>query len=196
MARTSSCAMPMRYYASVSTIHREGIATKSSPRFLRRSMRWPDFRVQTMLWWRSIPRSQRGATRSTQPIKANRPDKPADACDWSAIAPIHLEAFGWRSVSFSGWEADDIIATLQTRAASVDTWKTTVFSGDSDLLALSCDTCDVRTPAAGDGLRFPVRGREWIYGHYGVAPQALPYFKALVGEPGDNLPGVSGVGPV
>jgi len=54
------------------------------------------------------------------------------------VLPPIVEAFGYRNLEFEGWEADDVIATLATRAGEAGI-KTTVVSTDRDAFQLVSD---------------------------------------------------------
>lgn len=115
---------------------------------------------------------------------------------WSNLAMQYLATDGIACVREAGYEADDLLATLATRAERAGR-TVTILSGDSDLLQLASLSVSVVQFGRKGEPRFVKRSLEWIRTHYEI-PTALhlaPY-KALVGEPGDGLPGVSGIGPV
>ncbi len=120
--------------------------------------------------------------------KKNRPEAPNDLV--VQIPYIHraVEAFRIRSIVRDGYEADDVIATLATRAAKkrIDT---VIVTADKDLMQLIgphvtlWDTMrDRRTTA-----------RE-IRERFGVEPHALIDIQALTGDAIDNVKGIPGVG--
>lgn len=101
------------------------------------------------------------------------------------------EAFdrrGWMCVQLAGFEADDIIATLAARSRG----RVAICSSDSDLLACVNDRVTVLRPQAGG--RFETWGAAEVRTRYGLDPAQLADYKALVGEPGDNITGVRGIG--
>jgi DNA polymerase-1 len=91
-----------------------------------------------------------------------------------------------------GFEADDLIATLATRA-SAEGMEVLVVSGDRDTFQLVTDTCTVIYPTRGvsETARMTPSAVE---ARYGVPPARYPELAALVGETSDNLPGIPGVG--
>jgi DNA polymerase-1 len=100
------------------------------------------------------------------------------------------------TVSCDGFEADDIIATLDRRIGERGMLRA-VLSGDSDLLVLASNECDVYQFGRKGEERFQRRSPEWIREKYGIAsPQQLHAYKAIVGESGEGLPGLDGYGPV
>jgi DNA polymerase-1 len=100
------------------------------------------------------------------------------------------------TVSCDGFEADDVIATLNRRIAERDMLRA-VLSGDSDLLVLASNECDVYQFGRKGEQRFQHRSVEWIREKYGIAsPEQLRAYKAIVGESGEGVPGLDGYGPV
>ncbi len=97
------------------------------------------------------------------------------------------------TVERENYEADDVIATLVTRAVAAG-MSVLVCTGDRDALQLVSDDVTVLYPRKGvsDLVRFTPAAVEE---KYGVPPRSYPDLAALVGESSDNLPGVPGVGP-
>lgn len=115
---------------------------------------------------------------------------------WSNRLALHAASCGLAVQRASGFEADDIIATLVARSAKAG-HSSAVLSSDSDLLALASLFCTVYQFGKKGEPRFAPRSMQWIAEHYQIASAGLLRdFKSLVGEPGDNLPGLPGVGPV
>ncbi len=102
-----------------------------------------------------------------------------------------LAAFGIPVVGAPGYEADDVIGTLATRAGMpVD-----VVTGDRDLFQLVDDEAGVRVLYIGKGVARHERVDEaWVLEKYGVAANQYADFATLRGDPSDGLPGVKGVG--
>jgi DNA polymerase-1 len=97
----------------------------------------------------------------------------------------------WCCLSVSGWEADDIIATLTRRLADRGI-RPVILSTDSDLLAL-VDEADVYQFAKPTEPEWVVlRTPAYVVEKYGVPPAHLTALKALAGEPGDDMPGPFG----
>lgn len=91
-----------------------------------------------------------------------------------------------------GFEADDVLGTL-SRQAEEQNIPTVIVTGDLDALQLVSDRVHVLTP--GRGITETVRyDREAVRRRYNLEPVQLPDWKALVGDPSDNIPGVSGIG--
>ena len=104
-----------------------------------------------------------------------------------------LDALAIPHASVEGYEADDVIATLATRAAAAG-HEVLVCSGDRDTMQLVTDQVSVLYPLKGvsELARLDPAG---VAERYGVAPELYSDLAALVGESSDNLPGVPGVGP-
>ncbi|QQM66592.1 DNA polymerase I [Actinomyces weissii] len=104
-----------------------------------------------------------------------------------------LEAMGVRTVTASGYEADDVLATL-ARSAQAEGMEVLLCSGDRDTFQLVTDGCTVLYPVKGVSTLRRMTPAE-VEARYGVTPERYPHLAALVGESSDNLPGVPGVGP-
>jgi DNA polymerase I len=103
-----------------------------------------------------------------------------------------VEAFGYRNLEFEGWEADDVIATLATRA-DAEGIKTCVVSTDRDAFQLcSENVCLMMTPRGVADVN--VYTPERVEARYGVTPDQVPDFIGLKGDTSDNIPGVPGIG--
>ena len=107
------------------------------------------------------------------------------------LRPI-VEAFGYRNLEFEGWEADDVIATLATRADEAAV-RTCVVSTDRDAFQLCTDNiCLMMTPRGVADVH--VYTPERVVARYGVTPEQVPDFIGLKGDTSDNIPGVPGIG--
>jgi DNA polymerase I len=103
-----------------------------------------------------------------------------------------VEAFGYRNLEFAGWEADDVIATLATRADDSGI-KTCVVSTDRDAFQLVSDNvCLMMTPRGVSDVN--VYTPERVEARYGIRPDQIPDFIGLKGDTSDNIPGIPGIG--
>src|ERR687892_420183 len=103
-----------------------------------------------------------------------------------------VEAFGYRNLEFEGWEADDVIATLATRAEEAEI-KTCVVSTDRDAFQLCSDyVCLMMTPRGVADVH--VYTPERVEARYGIRPDQIPDFIGLKGDPSDNIEGIPGIG--
>jgi len=103
-----------------------------------------------------------------------------------------VESFGYRNLEFEGWEADDVIATLATRADEAGI-RTCVVSTDRDAFQLvSENVCLMMTPRGVSDVN--VYTPERVEARYGIRPDQIPDFIGLKGDTSDNIPGVPGIG--
>ena len=103
-----------------------------------------------------------------------------------------VEAFGYSNLEFEGWEADDVIATLATRADTAGV-RTCVVSTDRDAFQLVTDNvCLMMTPRGVSDVH--VYTPERVEARYGIPPEKVPDFIGLKGDTSDNIPGVPGIG--
>ena len=101
-------------------------------------------------------------------------------------------ALGIPVVELVGFEADDVVGTIATKAEA-EGYHTTVVTGDLDALQLVDECVSVITPAVGmsDTKTYDVAAVEE---RYGFGPEFVPDFKAIKGDTSDNIPGVPGIG--
>ncbi|HEU5212126.1 MAG TPA: DNA polymerase I [Gaiellaceae bacterium] len=103
-----------------------------------------------------------------------------------------VDAFGYVNLEFEGWEADDVIATLATRADEAAI-KTTIVSTDRDAFQLVTDNVALMmTPRGVSDVH--VYTPERVEARYGITPEQIPDFIGLKGDSSDNIPGVPGIG--
>lgn len=123
--------------------------------------------------------------------KAHRvSDEPDPIAPQEALGRDLLAAVGIAVVGAEGYEAEDVIATLATRARG----RVEIVSGDRDLFALVRDP-DVRVlyPVTGVTKLVEVDEAE-VTRRYGIPGRAYGDFALLRGDPSDGLPGVPGIG--
>jgi DNA polymerase I len=98
---------------------------------------------------------------------------------------------GWHCEVHSGFEADDIIATIALRTAPRA--PVIVLSGDSDLLPLTVSGIQVARPLGGGD--FQIFTAADVCEKYQIPAAHLLFdYKAMVGDKSDNVPGVPGIG--
>src|SRR5246500_196299 len=103
-----------------------------------------------------------------------------------------VEAFGYRNLEFEGWEADDVIATLATRADQAGV-RTCVVSTDRDAFQLvSTNVTLMMTPRGVADVQVYTPAR--VEARYGIRPDQIPDFIGLKGDTSDNIPGIPGIG--
>jgi 5'-3' exonuclease len=102
-----------------------------------------------------------------------------------------LGAFGLTIVGAAGYEADDVMGTLATRA----TGPVDVVTGDRDLFQLVSDERAIRILYTARGVgKLEVVTDSVVVSKYGVLPEQYADFATLRGDASDGLPGVAGVG--
>ena len=121
--------------------------------------------------------------------KANRPPMPEDLV--KQIEPINqiVEALGIKLLSIKGVEADDVIGTLAKEASEAGL-NTVISTGDKDMTQLVNKYIKVVNTMSNELL--DERGVE---NKFGVKPELIIDYLALVGDTSDNVPGVEKVGP-
>jgi DNA polymerase I len=103
-----------------------------------------------------------------------------------------VEAFGYRNLEFEGWEADDVIATLATRADEAGV-RTCVVSTDRDAFQLVSDNVVLMmTPRGVQEVN--VYTPERVEARLGVPPEKVPDLIGLKGDTSDSIPGIPGIG--
>jgi DNA polymerase I len=101
-------------------------------------------------------------------------------------------AFGIPVYASMTHEADDCLGTLARRGAAAG-FEPVIVSGDQDLLQLV--DAHIRVLSTVRGVSDTVRYDEAaVQARYGFAPSLLPDYKALAGDPSDNIPGIAGIG--
>jgi len=121
--------------------------------------------------------------------KANRASMPPDLA--LQIEPIHeaVKLLGWPVLSVPGIEADDAIGTLARMAAEAG-FDVVVSTGDKDLAQLVSERVTLINTMSNERL-----DEAGVLAKFGVPPQRIVDYLALVGDTVDNVPGVEKVGP-
>jgi DNA polymerase-1 len=124
--------------------------------------------------------------------KAQRPATPEELK--SQIKKVHqlVKAFHIPVFEIDGFEADDVLGTLSKQADEQGV-ETIIVTGDNDMLQAVLPRVKALAP------RWPstdtiLYDEEAVKKKYGIKPEQLPDFKALVGDASDNIPGLPGVG--
>ena len=121
--------------------------------------------------------------------KAHRPPMPDELRP--QIAPLLevIEAMGIPLLRIEGVEADDVIGTL-TREAAANGEQTVISTGDKDFAQLVDERVTLVNTMDNTTL-----DRAGVQQKFGVTPEQIIDYLALVGDTSDNIPGVPGVGP-
>lgn len=119
--------------------------------------------------------------------KAGRAPAPEDFPRQLSQVKRLVDLLGLVRLEVPGYEADDVLGTLAKRAER-EGMEVRILTGDRDFFQLISERISVLLP---DGtLVTPA----YVMEKYGVPPERWVDFRALVGDPSDNLPGVKGIG--
>ena len=120
--------------------------------------------------------------------KANRPPMPDELR--SQIQPIHnvIRAMGMPLISIGGVEADDVIGTYAVQATEKKQ-PVVISTGDKDIAQLVNEHISLVNTMTDTEL-----DREGVIAKFGIPPELIIDFLALLGDKSDNIPGVPGVG--
>ncbi|MGX0893416.1 DNA polymerase-1 [Pseudomonas sp. ADAK2 TE3594] len=121
--------------------------------------------------------------------KANRPSMPDDMR--VQIEPLHasVKALGFPLLCVDNVEADDVIGTLARSSAAADR-PVVISTGDKDMAQLVDGHITLVNTMTGSALDV-----EGVKEKFGVAPEQIIDYLALMGDSSDNIPGVPGIGP-
>jgi DNA polymerase-1 len=124
--------------------------------------------------------------------KATREKMPEDLRPQLERIREIVAAFEIPILEAEGYEADDVLGTVARRAAGQGI-HVVILTGDRDLLQLASE--DITIKLAGQRLsEAEDYGPKEVQQHFGIRPDQLVDFKALVGDTSDNIPGVRGIG--
>lgn len=121
--------------------------------------------------------------------KANREKPPEDLLPQFELIHEAVECFGIPCLAIDGFEADDIIATLTSRAER-EGYRVEIITGDKDLMQLVNSHTTLYDTMK--GLRI---GAAQVVEKFQVGPERVVDILALMGDSSDNIPGVAGIGP-
>jgi DNA polymerase-1 len=126
--------------------------------------------------------------------KAHRPETPQELVGQLGRVRELVEAFNIPIFELEGYEADDLLGTLSQQSSDKDV-ETIIVTGDADVMQLVSPRVKVLYPkprrAFSDTMLFDEAA---VKEKYGVKPEQITDLKGLVGDPSDNIPGVSGIG--
>ncbi len=182
------------YYAMGNLATPEGKPTGATYGFAMMGLRIlkefnPDYVVVA---WDKSKTNIRARQQLYEEYKANRKPMPEDLQEQIPDVRRLCEAFGWPMLEIDDYEADDIMGTLavQAREKDIDTILVT-----SDLDVLQLLNHHTKVCALKRGLTHTVIYDESSFKEeYDMTPQQFVDYKALRGDPSDNIPGISGIG--
>ncbi len=130
-----------------------------------------------------------------QAYEAYKAQREKQADELYAQIPVVKRALlllGIESYELDGYEADDLIGTMAVKSAK-DDWEVTIVTGDRDALQLIRKGVSVLTFKKGVSETL-LYDEAQLQETYGLSPEQFLEYKALRGDPSDNIPGVKGIG--
>ena len=125
--------------------------------------------------------------------QSHRPDTDEDLIGQFPVSRKVAGAMNIPAYDKKGFEADDLIGTISKKSKGrID--EVVIVTGDKDIMQLIDDRIFVYLPIRGLSQAKMMKRRD-VYGKLGVYPEQIIDYKALMGDPSDNYPGVYGIGP-
>lgn len=128
-----------------------------------------------------------------EPYKAQRVAAPQELYDQIPKVKELVRAFNVPIFEMEGYEADDLIGSIAEGVKKDPAIETVILTGDLDTLQLIDENVKVLAPKQGLS-ETKIYDRGAVEARYGLTPEQLLDYKALRGDPSDNIPGVSGIG--
>lgn len=128
--------------------------------------------------------------------KAQRAKMPDDLIPQIQIIKEVVEALGIPKFEIEGFEADDLIGTVNCKVEDMDHQLLTIIvTGDQDAFQLVDNDTHIWMPARGKQKGDIEYDSAMVEKKLGITPQQVIDLKALMGDHSDNIPGIKGVGP-
>jgi len=128
--------------------------------------------------------------------QSHRPETDKELVSQFEVAKEVARAMDIPVLEKAGFEADDLLGTIATQAKKDKLDEVVIVTGDRDILQLVNDEekIEVFMPSRGlsEGKLYKEKD---AHERMGVPARLIPDYKALVGDPSDNYPGVAGIGP-
>jgi DNA polymerase-1 len=126
--------------------------------------------------------------------KGTRKGMPDELREQVPVMKEVLKAMRVTIIEKPGFEADDVLGTLATKAEKAG-MEVSLVSGDRDLLQLASDKIKIRIPKTKrTGTEIEDYLAKDVLEKYQVTPKEFIDLKGLMGDPSDNIPGVPGIG--
>ncbi len=122
--------------------------------------------------------------------KAHRAPMPDELRSQISLIDDACSAFGMPVVKKTGFEADDLLATLAHKF-SLKNITSKIVGVDKDLLQLINDKIYIHNPSKSIDIH-----SNDVFDKYGIYPSQMRSFQAIVGDASDNIPGIKGIGSV
>ncbi|MBP2627384.1 MAG: polymerase [Firmicutes bacterium] len=126
--------------------------------------------------------------------KAHRKPTPGELSQQFPLVKEVLQALGITAIEQAGYEADDIIGTLATKAGKMG-HQVIIVTGDQDALQLISPNIQVMLTKKGIS-DMDIYDNQAFEAKYGITPQQQIDLKGLMGDTSDNIPGVPGIGKI
>ncbi len=124
--------------------------------------------------------------------KANRSAPPPELSMQLPIAIEWIDKMGYKTLGMTGFEADDMIATV-VHFAKEKGYSVRIVSHDKDLYQLIDDKANV---VVVDAIKRKIMDEKACYEKYGVTVKQFTDYQSILGDSADNVPGVKGIGKV
>ncbi len=125
--------------------------------------------------------------------KANRDAPPEDLKEQITYIVNMIKNMDISYMMAPGFEADDIIAYL-ARRYSKENYEVFIYSSDKDLAQLVNEKVKMTHPEKGM-MGFKILDTDGVVEKFGIKPEQMVDYLALIGDTSDNIPGVKGIGP-
>ncbi len=124
--------------------------------------------------------------------KANRSAPPPELSMQLPIAIEWIDKMGYKTLGMTGFEADDMIATV-VHFAKEKGYSVRIVSHDKDLYQLIDDEANV---VVVDAIKRKIMDEKACYEKYGVTVKQFTDYQSILGDSADNVPGVKGIGKI
>lgn len=125
----------------------------------------------------------------------HRPPMASDLTDQIGMIDNLLTRMKMEVVFADGYEGDDVIGTYAKQAVEIDPRiEVVIVTGDRDMLQLVTEKVRILMLITGM-TKTALFDEEMVREKYGVSPSQFVDYKALIGDPSDGYPGVTGIGP-
>jgi len=124
--------------------------------------------------------------------KAHRPPTADELKVQFPMIKALLDAMGVPILEVEGWEGDDVLGAIASRAEQIGA-QALLVTGDRDAMQLVSDNVNLVSTRKGI-TDVVVYDRKAVLERYGVTPEQIPDYLGLKGDASDNIPGVPGIG--
>jgi DNA polymerase-1 len=126
-----------------------------------------------------------------EPYHAQRPELDPDLAHQYTLVHDWFRSFGWTVDLHPTLEADDLLASY-AHAEAERGGAAIIMTGDRDMF--QCAREHVKVLYVSTGKNMQLMGPSEVEERYGIAPELVPDFIALRGDPSDGIPGAKGIG--